>query len=115
MIVVGNISGARYANDPDINWRSKVELKESTSDVMHAATTDEITASTDVSCVVTTRANKVEKRMKPLHVVKSKEVNIDSKELQRLQESDQSLNKIRKWIDEGSTVEAEMEREVLLG
>ena len=39
--------------------------------------------------------------MKPLHVVKSKEVDIDSKELQRLQESDQSLNKIRKWIDEG--------------
>ena len=39
--------------------------------------------------------------MKPLHVVKSKEVDIDSKELQRLQESDQSLNKIRKWINEG--------------
>ena len=68
---------------------------------MHAATTEEITASTYVSCVVTTRANRVEKRMKPLHVVKSKEVDIDSKELQRLQESDQSLNKIRKWIDEG--------------
>ena len=38
--------------------------------------------------------------MKPLHVVKSKDVDIDSKELQRLQESDQSLNKIRKWINE---------------
>ena len=91
-IVVGNISGAQDANDPDINWRSKVELKESTSDVMHTATTEEITASTDVSCVVTTRANRVEKRMKPLHVVKSKGVGIDSKELQRMQESDQSLN-----------------------
>ena len=43
-----------------------------------------------------TRANRVEKRMKPSHVVKSKEVDIDSKELQRLQESDQCLNKIRK-------------------
>ena len=39
--------------------------------------------------------------MKPLHVVKSREVDIDSKELQRLQESDQSLNKIRTWIGEG--------------
>ncbi len=100
-IVVGNIPGARDANDPDINWRPNVELKESTSDVMHDVTTEEITASTDVSCVVTTRANRVEKRMKPLHAVKSKEVDIYSTELQRLQESDQSLNKIRKWIDEG--------------
>ena len=57
---------------------------------MHDVMTEEITASTDVSCVVTTRANKVEKRMKPLHVVKSREVDIHSKELQRLQESDQS-------------------------
>ena len=78
-----------------------MELKESTSDLMHDVTTEEITTSTDVSCVVTTRANRVEKRMKPLHVVKSKEVDIDSKELQRLQESDQSLNNIRKWNDEG--------------
>ena len=45
-IVVGNIPGARDANDPDINWRSNVELKESTSDVMHDVTTEEITAST---------------------------------------------------------------------
>ena len=71
--------------------------------------TEEITAHTDVSCVMTTRANKVEKRTKPLHVVKSKEVNIDSKELQRLQECDQSLNKIR-TLRYRSTVEAEMER-----
>ena len=84
-IVLGNIPGARNANDPDINWRPNVELKESTSDVMHDVTTEDITASTYVSCVVTTRANRVEKRTKPLHVVKSKEVDIDSKELQRLQ------------------------------
>ena len=28
VIVVGNIPGARNANDPDRNWRSNVELKE---------------------------------------------------------------------------------------
>ena len=39
--------------------------------------------------------------MKPLHVVNSREVDINSKELQRLQESDQFLNKIRTWIDDG--------------
>ena len=39
--------------------------------------------------------------MKPLHVVKSRDVDINSKDLQRLQDSDQFLNKIRTWIDEG--------------
>ena len=39
--------------------------------------------------------------MKPLHVVKSREVDINSKELQRLQDSGRSLNKIRTWINEG--------------
>ena len=96
-IVVGNIPGARDANDPDVNWRLDVD----TSDDIHVVRTEEITASTDVSCVVTTRANKVEKRMKPLHVVKSREVEIDSKELQRLQENDPTLSKIRTWIKEG--------------
>ena len=88
--VVGNIPGARDANDPDVNWRPDVD----TSDCMHDVRTEEITASTDVSCVVTTRANKIEKHMKPLHVVKSREVEIDSNELQQLQENDLSLNKI---------------------
>ena len=83
-IVVGNTPGARDANDPDVNWRPNVD----TSDGIHDVRTDEITASSGVSCVVTTRANKVEKRMKPLHVVKSREVEIGSKELQRLQEND---------------------------
>ena len=99
-IAVGNIPGARNANDRNINWRHNVALKEDIiSGGMHEVTPEEITASTDVSCVVTTRTNKVEKRMKPLHLVKSREVDIDSKELQRLQESDQTLNKIRTWID----------------
>ncbi len=71
-IVVGNIPGTRDANDPDIYWRPNVELKEDTSHGMHDVTTEEITASTDVSCAVTTRGNKVEKHMKPLHVVKSR-------------------------------------------
>ena len=83
-IVVGNIPGARDAIDPDVNWRPDLD----TADGIHDVRTEEITASTDVSCVVTTRANKVEKRMKPLHVVKSREVEIDSNELQRLQEND---------------------------
>ena len=96
-IVVGNIPGARDANDPDVNWRPDVD----TSDGIHDVRTEEITASTDVSCVVTTRANKVEKRMESLHVVKSREIEIDSKELQRLQENDPSLNKIITCIDEG--------------
>ena len=65
-IVVGNIPGARDANGPDINRRPNVELKEDTCDDMHGVMTEEITASTDVSCVVTTRANKVEKRTKPI-------------------------------------------------
>ena len=39
--------------------------------------------------------------MKPLHVVKSREVDIDSNELQRLQENDPTLSKIRTWIKEG--------------
>ena len=89
-IVVGNIPGARDASDPDINWRPNVD----TSDDMHNVSTEETTASTDESCVVTTRANKVEKHMKPLHVAKSREVEVDSKELQQLQENDISLNKI---------------------
>ena len=97
-ILVGNIPGARNANDPDINWR----LNQDTSDGMHYVTTDEITASTYVSYVVTTRGNKVDERMKPLHDVKITEVDIASKELHRWQESDQSLNKIRTWIDEGN-------------
>ena len=97
-IVVGNIPGARDANDPNVNWRPDVDTSDGMSDVR---TELDITASTDVSCVVTTRASKVEKRMKPLHVVKSREVEIDSKELQRLQENDPSQNKITTWIDEG--------------
>ena len=44
-----------------------------TSDGMYDVSTEEITASKDVTCVVTTRASKVKKRMKPLHV------EIDSK------------------------------------
>ena len=71
-IVVGNIPGARDANDPDINWRPNVELKEDISDGMYEFTPEEISASSDVGCVVTTRANNVEKRKKPLHVVISK-------------------------------------------
>ena len=89
-IVVGNIPGARDASDPEINWRPNVD----TSDDMHDVSREETTASTDESCVVTTRANKVEKHMKPLHVAKSREVEVDSKELQQLQENDLSLNKI---------------------
>ena len=89
-IVVGNIPGAWDASDPDINWRPNVD----TSDDMHDVSTEETTASTDESCVVTTRANKVEKHVKPLHVAKSREVEVDSKELQQLQENDLSLNKI---------------------
>ena len=89
-IVVGNIPGARDASDPDIHWRPNVD----TSDDMHDVSTEETTASTDESCVVTTRANKVEIHMKPLHVAKSREVEVDSKELQQLQENDLSLNKI---------------------
>ena len=89
-IVVGNMPGARDASDPDINWRPNVD----TSDDMHDVSTEETTASTDESCVVTTRANKVEKHMKPLHVAKSREVEVHSKELQQLQENDLSLNKI---------------------
>ena len=96
-LVVGNIPGARDANDPDVNWRPDLD----TSDGIHDVRTEAITASTDVSCEVTTRANKVEKRMKPLHVVKSREVEIDSNELQRLQENDPTLSNIRTWIKEG--------------
>ena len=73
--MVGNIPSARDASDPDINWRPNVD----TSDDMHDVSTEETTASTDESCVVTTRANKVEKHMKPLHVAKSREVEVDSK------------------------------------
>ena len=98
-IVVGNIPGARDANDPDVNWRPDVD----TSDGIHDDRTEEITASTDVSCVVTIGRDKVEKRMKPLHVVKSREVEIDSNELQLLQENDPTLSKIRTWIKEGKS------------
>ena len=96
-IVVENIPGARDANDPDINWRPYVDTSDGNHDVM----TEEITASTDVSCVVTTRASKVKKRMEPLHVVKSREVEIDSNEFQRLQENDLTLRKFRTLIKEG--------------
>ena len=89
-IVVGNIPGARDANDPDINWGPNVDTSDGNHDVM-----------TDVSCVVTTRASKVKKCMKPLHAVKSREVEIDSNELQRLQENDLTLRKFRTWIKEG--------------
>ena len=88
---------SRDANDPDINWRPNIDTSDGNHDVM----TDEITASTHVCCVVTTRASKVKKRMKPLHVVKSREVEIDSNELQRLQDNDLTLRKFRTWIKEG--------------
>ena len=65
-IVVGNIPGARDANGPYINWRPNVESKEDISDGMYEVTPEEISASSDVGCVVATRANNVEKRMKPL-------------------------------------------------
>ena len=42
-IVVGNIPGARHANDTNKKGRPNVELKEDTSDGMHDVTTKEIT------------------------------------------------------------------------
>ena len=79
-VVIGNIPGARRADDPDQDWTP---------------------AKTEVLGAVTTRAQKKAKPLPPLKVTKSPVMGTTREELRKMQSEDKSLQKIREWIADG--------------
>ena len=96
-LVVGNVPGTCEANNPNRNWtptvETSVESKEERSETM-SVESECVHTLADVKYAVVTRAQKVAKPMKPLKVVMSRDMKVDSEELKRLQRDDLTLSHI---------------------
>ena len=96
-LVIGNVHGARGQEDPDTNWEiptgeeiTEHEMSVESQDVEPAITSHEKTGG------VVTRLQSKNKPLRPMKVAKTKIVNLTSTEFKKLQETDKSLDKLRK-------------------
>ena len=102
-LVIGNVHGARGQEDPDTSWEiptgeeiTEHEMSVESQDVGPAITSHEKTGG------VVTRLQSKSKPLRPMKVAKTKIVNLTSTELKKLQETDRSLDKLRKKIESDS-------------
>ena len=101
-LVIGNVHGARGQEDPDTSWEiptgeeiTEHEMSVESQDVGPAITSHEKTG-------VVTRLQIKNKPLRPMKVAKTKIVNLTSTEFKKLQETDKSLDKLRKKIESDS-------------
>ena len=102
-LVIGNVHGARGQEDPDTSWEiptgeeiTEHEMSVESQDVGPAITSHEKTGG------VVTRLQSKNKPLRPMKVAKTKIVNLTSTEFKKLQETDKSLDKLRKKIESDS-------------
>ena len=102
-LVIGNVHGARGHEDPDTSWEiptgeeiTEHEMSVESQDVGPAITSHEKTGG------VVTRLQSKNKPLRPMKVAKTKIVNLTSTEFKKLQETDKSLDKLRKRIESDS-------------
>ena len=102
-LVIGNVHGARGQEDPDTSWEiptgeeiTEHEMSVESQDVGPAITSHEKTGG------VVTRLQSKNKPLRPMKVAKTKIVNLTSTEFKKLQETDKSLDKLRKRIESDS-------------
>ena len=102
-LVIGNVHGARGQEDPDTSWEiptgdeiTEHEMSVESQDVGPAITSHEKTGG------VVTRLQIKNKPLRPMKVAKPKIVNLTSTEFKKLQETDESLDKLRKKIESDS-------------
>ena len=102
-LVIGNVQGARGQEDPDTSWEiptgeeiTQHEMSVESQDVGPAITSHEKTGG------VVTRLQSKNKPLRPMKVAKTKIVNLTSTEFKKLQETDKSLDKLRKRIESDS-------------
>ena len=102
-LVIGNVHGARGQEDPDTSWEiptgeeiTEHETSVEPQDVGPAITSHEKTGG------VVTRLQSKDKPLRPLKVAKTKIVELTSTEFKKLQETDKSLDKLRKKIESKS-------------
>ena len=99
-LVIGNVHGARGQEDQDTRWEVPMGEKitehdtsvEFFQDVGPAITSHEKTGG------VVTRLQRKNKTLRPMKVAKNNIVNLISREFRKLQETDNSLDKLRKKI-----------------
>ena len=96
------VHGARGQEDPDTSWEvptgeaiTEHETSVESQDVGPAITSHEKTG-------VATRLQSKNKTLRPMKVAKTKIVNLTSTEFKKLQETDKSLDKLRKRIESES-------------
>ena len=102
-LVIGNVHGARGQEDPDTSWEiptgeeiTEHEMSVESQDVGPAITSHEKTGG------VVTRLQSKNKPLRPMKVARTKIVNLTSTEFKKLQETDKSLDKLRKKIESDS-------------
>ena len=102
-LVIGNVHGARGQEDPDTSWDiptgeeiTEHEMSVESQDAGPAITSHEKTGG------VVTRLQSKNKPLRPMKVAKTKIVNLTSTEFKKLQETDKSLDKLRKKIESDS-------------
>ena len=102
-LVIGNVHGARGQEDPDTSWEiptgeeiTEHEMSVESQDVGPAITSHEKTGG------VVTRLQSKNKPLRPMKVAKTKIVNLTSTEFKKLQETDKSLDKLRKRLESDS-------------
>ena len=84
-LVIGNLEGARPAENPDEAWKP---VQQASEDVEHAG-------------AVMTRSQKAAKPPRPLKVAGTKVMDVRPEELKKLQEADPTLSQVREWLAEG--------------
>ena len=102
-LVIGNVHGARGQEDPDTSWEiptgeeiTEHEMSVESQDVGPAITSHEKTGG------VVTRLQSKNMPLRPMKVAKTKIVNLTSTEFKKLQDTDKSLDKLRKRIESDS-------------
>ena len=119
-LVIGNVHGARGQEDPDTSWEiptgeeiTEHETSVESQDVGPVVTSHEKTGvashentggvtSHEKTGGVVTRLQSKNKPLRPLKVAKTKIVNLTSTEFKKLQDTDKSLDKLRKKIESKS-------------
>ena len=102
-LVIGNVHGARGQEDPDTSWEIPTgeEITEHEMSVESQYVGPAITSHEKTGGVVT-RLQSKNKPLRPMKVAKTKIVNLTSTEFKKLQETDKSLDKLRKRIESDS-------------
>ena len=102
-LVIGNDRGARGQEDPDTSWEVPTgeEITEHVTSVESQDVGPAITRHEKTGGVVTSLQSK-NKTLRPMRVAKTKLVNLTSTEFKNRQDTDKSLDKLRKRIERDS-------------